>query len=107
MSALYRVLSAMDEAIQKTTVSKDGLKVTVNSALINWDHQRFVDDSGPYLMELFKGSKKAKVLLPDHLNEQKKVIRALTLCSKKLSAFISENVNIAEAMGLASKKKRK
>ena len=104
MSAINRVLLAMYDIIEKTTVSKDGLKATIQSALINWDHQRFVAEGRSYLDELGRSSKGAKLLFSDHLKEQKEIIKSLSLCSKDFSEFIKEHVNIQEAIGLVAKK---
>lgn len=96
----------MYDTIQKTAVSKDGLQATIQSALINWDHQRFVAEGRSYLAELGRSSKKAKLLLSDHLEEQKEIIRSLSLCSKEFSEFIKEHVNIQDAIGIVTKKAR-
>ncbi len=106
MSALNWVLSAMYDIIQKTTVSRDGLKATIQSALIYWDHQRFVSEGRSYLAELGRSSKKTKLLLSNHLKEQKEIIRSLSLCSKDFSDFIKDHVNIQDAIGLVAKKAR-
>ena len=103
-SAVNWVLLAMYDIIEKTTVSKDGLKATIQSALINWDHQRFVAEGQSYLAELGRSSKGAKLLFSDHLKEQKEIIKSLSLCSKDFSEFIKEHVNIQEAIGLVAKK---
>lgn len=104
MSAVNQVLWAMYDIMEKTTVSKDGLKATIQSALLNWNHQRFVTEGRSYLSELGRGSKKANLLLSDHLKEQKEIIRCLSLCSKDFSQFIKENVKIHDAIGLVGKK---
>jgi len=106
MSAVNWVLSAIYDTIKKTTVSKDGLNATIQTALINWDHQRFVDDGRSYWAELSRSSKRAKLLLSDHLQEQKEIIKSLSLCSKDFSEFIKEHINIQEAIGLVAKKAR-
>ena len=104
MSAVNWILSSMYNIIQKTTVSKDGLKATIQLSLINWDHQRFVAEGWSYLDELGRSSKRARLLLSDHLKEQKEIIKSLSLCSKDFSEFIKEHINIQEAIGLAAKK---
>ncbi len=106
MSAVNWVLSAMYDIIQRTTISKDGLKATIQSALINWDHQTFVADGRSYFAELGRSSKKAQLLLSDHLKEQKEIIKSLSLCSKDFSEFIKEHVKIQDAIGLVAKKAR-
>jgi len=106
MSAVNWVLSAILDIIQKTTISKDGLKATIQSALITWDHQRFVADGRSYFAELGRSSKKTQLLLPDHLKEQKEIIKSLSLCSKNFSEFIKEHVKIQDAIGLVAKKAR-
>ena len=104
MSAVSWVLSAMYEIIQRTTISRGVLKTTIQSALINWDHQRFVAEGESYLAELGRSSKKTNVLLSDHLKEQKEIIKSLSLCSKSFSEFIKEHVKIQDAIGLVAKK---
>ncbi len=104
MSAVNWVLSSMYDTIQKTTVSKNGLNAIIQSELISWDHQKFVDEGRSYLIELNRSSKRAKVLLSDHLKEKKEIIKSLSLCSKDFSKFIKEHINIEETIGLVSKR---
>jgi hypothetical protein len=106
MSAVNWVLSSMYDTIQKTTVSKNGLNAIIQSELIRWDHQRFVNEGQSYWVELSRSSKRAKVLLSDHLKEQKEIIKSLNLCSKDFSEFIKEHISIQETIGLVSKKIR-
>ena len=106
ISVVNWVLSALYDVIQRTTISRDGLKATIQSSLINWDHQRFVAEGRSYLAELGRSSKKSKLLLSDHLKEQKEIIKSLSLCSKDFSEFIKEHVKIQDAIGLIARKAR-
>ena len=66
----------------------------------------YVAEGRSYLDELGRSSKKAKLLLSDHLKEQKEIIESLSLCSKDFSEFIKEHVKIQDVIGLVAKKAR-
>ena len=106
MSAINRVLLAMYDITEKAKISKDGLKVTIQSALLIWDHKRFVGGGESCLAELGARNKKAEYYLSDHLEEQKEIIRCLIWCSKEFSQFIKEHIKIEDAVGLVKKRAR-
>jgi len=103
MSAIYIVLRGMYDIQEKTTISNKGFTATIQTALLNWNHQKFVTEGESYLRELGRHSKKASLVLSDHLQEQKEVIEGLALCSKNFSEFLKEHVAIQDAVGLLRK----
>lgn len=106
MGVINWALTTMYDTMGRVTVSKEGLKASVESALITWDHQRFITEGPLYLDKLIRSRKKGKVLLSDHLDEQKKILKSLILCSTNLSEFINEHVKIQDAIGHIGKKNR-
>jgi hypothetical protein len=88
---------------EKTTISKEGFTATIQTALLNWDHQKFVTGGESYLRELGQHSKKASLVFSDHLREQKEVIEDLTECSKTFSEFLKEHVSLPVAVGVLRK----
>ncbi len=103
MSTVYVVLRGMYDIKEGATISKEGFTVTIQTALLNWNHQKFVAEGESYLRELGRHSKKDSLLLSDHLQAQKEVIESLTLCSKDFSEFLKEHVSIQDALGLLRK----
>lgn len=103
MSAIYVVLRGMYDIKEKTTISKDGFTLTIQTALLNWDHQKFITGGESYLRELGRRSKKASLVLSDHLQEQKEVIEALVMCSNDFSKFLKEHVSLSDAVGVLRK----
>ncbi len=103
MSAIYIVLRGMYDIKEKTTISKEGFTATIQTALLNWNHQKFVTGGESYLRELGEHSKKASLVFSDHLQEQKKVIEDLTACSNDFSEFLKEHVSLPDAVGVLRK----
>lgn len=106
MGVVEWVLMSLYSIIERTTVSEQGLKATVESALITWDHQRFMAEGLPYLAELRRTRQRGKMLLSNHLKEQKEIIKSLVTCSKEFSQFLNEHIKIQDAIGLIQKKNR-
>jgi hypothetical protein len=104
MSAVYVVLRAMYDIKEKAKLSKDGLTFTIQSALLEWDHKKFVTGGEIYLSELGRHSKKANFLVADHLQQQRRVINDLTQCSKEFSEFLKAHVSVQDAVHLLRKK---
>jgi len=103
MSTIYIVLRGMYDIKEKTTISKEGFTATIQTALLNWNHQKFVTGGESYLRELGRHSKKASLVLSDHLQEQKEVIEDLTVCSNDFSEFLKEHVSLPDAVGVLRK----
>ena len=103
-SVVNWALMAMYDAMGRITVSKEGLRASVESALISWDHKRFITEGPGYLHKLTPSRKKEKLLLSDHLKEQKEIIKSLIICSKDFSTFLNEHVKIEDVIGLLGKK---
>jgi len=103
MSAIYIVLQGMYDIKEKTRISKKGFTATIQTALLNWNHQKFVTGGESYLRELGRQSKKVSLVLSDHLQEQKKVIEDLTVCSNDFSKFLKLHVSLPEAVGVLRK----
>jgi len=103
MSTIYIVLRGMYDIKEKTTISKEGFTETIQTALLNWNHQKFVTGGESYLRELGRHSKKASLVLSDHLQEQKEVIEDLTVCSNDFSEFLKEHVSLPDAVGVLRK----
>ncbi len=104
MGAINLVLRAMHDGMDKTKMSEEGLKSTIQSASLNWDHKRFVSEGESYLSQLDEHNKESQHLLSDHLKEQKEIIRCLSLCSNEFSQFIEKHIKIQDAIGLVNKK---
>ncbi len=104
MSAIYIVLLGMYDIKEKTRISKEGFTATIQTALLNWNHQKFVTGGESYLRELGRHSKKASLVLSDHLQEQKKIIEDLTVCSNNFSKFLRDHVSLPDAVGVLKKR---
>ncbi|MCF8146040.1 MAG: hypothetical protein K9N21_19200 [Deltaproteobacteria bacterium] len=103
MSAMFIVLRGMYDIEEKATITKEGITATIQTALLNWNHVKFVAGGESYLRELGQHSKNTSLVLSDHLQEQKKVIEDLIECSNDFSKFLKEHVRLPDAVSVLRK----
>jgi len=84
----------------KPKMSEHGLMISVHSALLDWNHERFLHDGRSYLMQLSRHGRKTKLFLAKHIEEQKQIIESLHQCSMRLSEFIKTQIKIEEVIGI-------
>lgn len=79
-------------------VSLSSGKLMTKSAFGNWDHKLFLEQGYSYTMRLVPRKEKAQVLIPQEIEDQKRIIKSLIRCSKELSDFLRQHIAIEDVV---------
>ena len=77
-------------------ISGHQLLASLNPALLNWNHEKFLHEGHSYVKYLNISSVKSKVKISNHMQEQRAIVRALIECSKQLSTFIKSQISLED-----------
>ena len=81
-------------------ISKNQIIGSVEPALLDWNHDRFIIEGLSYVRTLQESYKTSDVVISERLSDQRQVVDDLVECSKRLSEFIKTQIGIEEFFGL-------
>lgn len=90
--------------IDNLKFSGNELILNTNIHLLEWDHDRFIDEGSQYTRNMYLDHKKTKIIISKRLKGQKKVVNDLIECSRRMSEFIKGQIDIESVIGIGRKK---
>ena len=97
------VIDELLDCLLKYTEAKERgqqLTVEVNTAVLTWNHDRFVAEGHSYTRFVFRARADTNISLLQRLEEQQPVLRELVQCSNRLSEFISKHFDLDTVIGI-------
>src|SRR3989337_4165980 len=73
-------------------ISKNQIIGSVEPALLDWNHDRFIIEGLSYVRTLQESYKTSDVVISERLSDQRQVVDDLVECSKRLSEFIKTQI---------------
>ncbi len=78
----------------------------INSAIYEWNHDRFIEEGSSYAAQILRRTEKRKISIFERIEEQEGIVTGLAECSKELSDFIRSQIDIEDVVLCRGRKGR-